>query len=223
LFRAALHRSVIAVAKERLKSPRARLFTALDLPGAIRDGIATWQARECADPALRAVPPEALHVTLCFLGYQPERRIEEIAGVVEGIEPRPVEMRLEAEPRGLKGGRPSLFAISAPSEAAEAVQGELSDKLAAARFYEPEKRPFWPHVTVARVRSEPRPSGSGGRRRRGRPRIVENAPRTLPEALLGPFGAVRVALYRSRLQPSGARYERLAALQLPPATSGRER
>jgi hypothetical protein len=33
---------VAAVTKERLKSPRARLFVALDLPEETREGIVAW-------------------------------------------------------------------------------------------------------------------------------------------------------------------------------------
>ncbi len=211
------------MAKERLKSPRARLFTALDLPDEVRVGLAAWQARECADPALRPVDEPSLHVTLCFLGYRPEKAIDAIASVLAGLEPRPVELRLEPEPVGVKGRRPGLFALDAPSEEATEFQAELEQRLVAERLYKPEKRPFWSHVTVARVRSERLPKGSSGRRRRGKPRVVERPPGPLPDDLLQPFGAVRAALYRSHLRSSGARYERLAALQLPPATSGRER
>lgn len=211
------------VAKERLKSPRARLFTALDLPGEVTAALAEWQERECIDEALRPVDEGALHMTLCFLGYRPEKAIGEIAEIVEGLEARPVALRLEPEPVGIKGRRPGLFAIDAPSTDAEALQSELSDRLAENGLYKPEKRPFWPHVTVARVRSERLPAGASGRRRRGKPREVRRPPGPLPQALLQPFEAVRVALYRSHLRSSGARYERLSALQLPPATSGRER
>lgn len=211
------------MAKQRLKSPRARLFTALDLPDDVRGRLAAWQARECTDGALRPVAAEALHVTLCFLGYQPERAIGEIGALLGGIAARPVEMRFERDPVGIKGRRPGLFALSAPSAAAESFQAELSERLAAARFHRPEERPFWSHVTVARVRPERlEPSGSG-RRRRGRPRVVERPPGPLPDELLQPFGAVRAALYRSHLRSSGARYERLVTLELPPAKSGRER
>jgi len=45
------------MAKERLKSPRARLFVALDLPEALREGIVAWGRRELDDPALQAGPP----------------------------------------------------------------------------------------------------------------------------------------------------------------------
>jgi 2'-5' RNA ligase len=200
------------VAKERLKSPRARLFVALDLPDEIQAGLEAWQARELTDEALRPLAPQALHVTLCFLGYHPERKIDEIAEIVTGVEPRAVELRFEPEPKPLPKGRPRLFAVGAESEAAISLQQELSDTLEANRFYEPEKRPFWPHVTVARVRSE-RGSRSGGRRR-GKPRPVTDFPSSLPEDLLQAFEAPRVALYRSYLRPTGADYVRLAELNL---------
>ncbi|MGN6217756.1 MAG: 2'-5' RNA ligase family protein [Solirubrobacterales bacterium] len=70
------------MAKERLKSPRARLFVALDLPDRIREGIAAWGREALSDPALRPVPVESLHVTLAFLGYRPEKEVERIAAAV---------------------------------------------------------------------------------------------------------------------------------------------
>ena len=41
--------AVAGVAKERLKSPRARLFVALDLPDWVRDGLAEWQRDALVD------------------------------------------------------------------------------------------------------------------------------------------------------------------------------
>src|SRR5262249_60100080 len=99
--------------------------------------------------------PEALHVTLVFLGYLREKEIataartalEGLAGLkaprlaIGGVKPVP--------PRS-----PRLFALDLVDEGgrAVAVQAAASDALAAARFYKPEKRPFWPHVTFARVK-----------------------------------------------------------------------
>jgi RNA 2',3'-cyclic 3'-phosphodiesterase len=198
-----------------LKSPRARLFVALDLPDPIREGLARWQHLELDDPALRPVKAEALHVTLCFLSYHPEKAIDRILELIEGVGPRPIGMQLEPEPVPIPGGRPRLFAVGTASEAAEAVQQELSDALEAERLYEPEKRPFWPHLTVARVRSERRPPARGQRRGRGRPKRVEKRPGEIPKTLTEPFGAVRVALYRSNLKPQGAEYVRLGGVDLP--------
>ena len=75
-------------------------------------------------------------------------------------------------------------------------QASLSESLHQARLYEPEKRPFWPHVTLARAK-------------RGKsPRRLE--PPELPPELRTPFEAGEVTLYRSTLRPQGAVYDPLA-------------
>jgi RNA 2',3'-cyclic 3'-phosphodiesterase len=195
------------MAKQRLKSPRARLFVALDLPDTVRDGIVGWGEGALADPALRPVPPESLHVTLAFLGYRAEKEIERIAEVVrESVGPAPwVELRdpVQRPPRG----RARLYALPVLSPGTEALQAVVEQGLSAQGFYEPEKRPFWPHVTVARVRPEAR----GSRR----PAVVSEVPGPIPPELSEPRIAIRMALYRSDLQPSGARYVPLAQIELP--------
>jgi RNA 2',3'-cyclic 3'-phosphodiesterase len=201
--------------KERLKSPRARLFVALDLPLRVREGLVAWQRGALTDPALRPVAAEALHVTLCFLAYQPEREIGRIAEVMRSVGARPVRARFREEPVAVPPNRPRLFAADAKSEAAIELQAELSDRLEAERFYRPEKRPFWPHVTVARIKPSKRSASDRRGHRRGRPMRVETPPGPLPAELCEPFGAVRVTLYRSLLRPTGAEYVPLEALELP--------
>ncbi|MGN6202433.1 MAG: RNA 2',3'-cyclic phosphodiesterase [Solirubrobacterales bacterium] len=199
------------MAKERpktsAKAPQARLFVALDLPDATREGLVAWGREALADPALRPVAPESLHITLAFLGSRPEEEIEAIAVAVrESAAPAPwVELR-DPEQRPPRG-RARVFALPAISPGAEALQAGLQEKLVNEGFYEPEKRPFWPHVTVARVRSEAR----GSRR----PAVVSEPPGAIPEELEEPRLAVRMALYRSELQPTGARYVPLAQVELP--------
>lgn len=194
------------MAKERLKSPRARLFVALDLPEETRAGIVAWGRRELTDPALRVVPPESLHITLAFLGYLPEKEIGRLSEIVAGIETAAPEIRLGDPVAKPSGRHPRLFALPADSPGAIALQAELQEKLVAARLYEPEKRPFWPHLTVARVK----PEGKGSRR----PRHVERQPGAPPQALVQPTRCVRVRLYRSELKPSGAEYRPLAQVEL---------
>jgi len=198
---------VAAVTEERPKSPRARLFVALDLSEETREGLVAWGREALADPALRPMAPESLHVTLAFLGYRPEREIEAIAAVVgESAAPAPwVELR-DPEQRPPRG-RARFYALPVISPGAEALQAGLQQRLVEAGFYEPEKRPFWPHVTVARVRPEAR----GSRR----PAVASEPPGPLPEELQEPRTSVRMTLYRSVLQPSGARYVPLAQVELP--------
>jgi 2'-5' RNA ligase len=195
------------VAKERLKSPRARLFVALDLPEPIREGIVAWQKSELVDEKLRVVSPQNLHVTLAFLGYLPEKAIASVAEVVGSVAARAPLIELSPEPVAKPKGRPRLFALDAVSEGAVALQAELERGLVARRLYEPEKRPFWSHVTVARVRPE--------RRGSKRPARVETAPGRLSDELLEAFFGVRVTLYRSTLRPQGAEYAPLAQVALP--------
>lgn len=194
------------MAKERLKSPRARLFVALDLPEAMRDGIVAWGRRELRDPALRVVPPESLHVTLVFLGYMPEREIEGLAEIVAGIESPAPTIALGDPIAKPSSKRPRVLTLPVDSPGAVALQAEVEQELVAKRLYEPEKRPFWPHVTVARVK----PEGRGSKR----PMRVSKLPGALPQALLQPTGAIRAALYRSELNPQGARYVSLAQVEL---------
>ncbi|HXS32609.1 MAG TPA: RNA 2',3'-cyclic phosphodiesterase [Solirubrobacterales bacterium] len=192
--------------KERLKSPRARLFVALDLPEEVRDLIAAWAGRELSDPALRPVPRESLHITLAFLGYMPERQIEPLAELVNGLRERAPLVRL-GDPVGKPSPkRPRLFALPADSPGTVAIQANLEGRLVAERFYKPEKRAFWPHVTVARVK----PEGRGSKR----PGSVRRPPGELPAELLSPLLGVRLTLYRSELQPRGARYTPLAQVEL---------
>ncbi|HEY8809604.1 MAG TPA: RNA 2',3'-cyclic phosphodiesterase [Solirubrobacterales bacterium] len=195
------------MAKERLKSPRARLFVALDLPDCVRAGIAEWGREALADPALRPVKPESLHITLAFLGYLPEKEIPRLAEIAEASQAPSPKIELGDPVPRPERGRPRLFALPVESPGTIALQAALQERLVEARLYEPEKGPFWPHVTVARVRREERGSK--------RPARVTRLPDELPKGLLQPFDGVRLTLYLSQIQPQGAQYTPLAQVELP--------
>jgi 2'-5' RNA ligase len=166
--------------------------------------MVAWQHEALGgyDRSLRLVRPEALHVTLVFLGHHPEDQIDVIAtaafSLLEGLA-APV-----FEPVAVKrippGRRARLFAVdlSDEGERGAAVQAAVAEPLVAGGWYEPEKRPFWPHITAARVRARERP-----------PRVELDPPAT------GPFAANDVVLYRSKLGRGGAEYRALARLVLP--------
>jgi len=195
------------MAKERLSSPRARLFVALDLPDPVRVGIVAWGRRALADPALRPVRPESLHITLAFLGYLPEKEIARLGEIVGRSGGEAPSIELGDPVRRPERGRPRLFALPAASPGTIALQASVAERLVAAGLYEAEKRPFWPHVTVARVRREERGSK--------RPALVAKLPGALPKGLLRPFDGIRLTLYRSQIQPQGAQYTPLAQVELP--------
>jgi 2'-5' RNA ligase len=182
------------------------MFVALDLPQMVREDIAAWGETELADPALRRVPPESLHVTLAFLGNRPPEDAERIAEAMEAVATWPVLLELGGPVGRPARGRPRLIALPALHGPVEKLQADLSDFLAFEKLYEPEDRPFWPHVTVARVRAE----GGGSRR----PMQVDVPSGPSPTKRVGWFHGVRISLYRSELQPSGARYVPLAQVEL---------
>jgi 2'-5' RNA ligase len=94
-------------------------------------------------------------------------------------------------------GRVLTARIDDPTGALGDLQARVSAALAGTGVYTPEKRPFHPHATVARLRPRARP-----------PRGAD-----LPLAPLA-FHPGAVTLYVSRLHPSGARYEPLARAPL---------
>jgi RNA 2',3'-cyclic 3'-phosphodiesterase len=193
---------------------------ALELPAAVRTALESW-GREVTgdDRALRAVGRDDLHVTLCFLGWQSADEVPRIADVLQSA--RDLAARSASEVAGsevagsevagpqlrvrdaiwLPPRRPGVLAVRLHDRTGEAarLQVSLAGVLQQGGWYEPEARPFLAHVTVARVR------------RRARPRTREPLPALAPLS----FRAPSVTLYRSRLGPSGARYERLSRVSLP--------
>lgn len=198
------------MAKERLKSPRARLFVALDLPQDVRVGLVDWQRTALADPALRVVKPDALHITLVFLGYQAEKDVKTIAKAAFDVDAEAPAVELAAEPVGIpRGKRPRLIALAANSDGTIDLQRQVEERLVEGGFYEPEKRAFWPHLTVARVK----PEAPGSRK----PALITTQPHPLPEHMFRFFRPTRLVLFKSHLRRTGAEYEAMAELELPTA------
>jgi 2'-5' RNA ligase len=176
------------------------MFVALDLPISARSELAAWRdSLVDGRDDLRPVAPEALHVTLVFLGWQDEAAAKAI-GAAALIDAEAPLFRASAV-RPLPPRDPRLFALDLEDfeGRAAAVQADISDALAAGGWYRPEKRPFWPHVTLARV--------NRGRRR------VPPLP-DLPAPPASAFPASELTLYRSILRPQGVLYEPLARVGL---------
>lgn len=154
-------------------------------------------------PGLRWVPPENLHLTLRFLGEVPLTRLPALLSTLrETLDgPRRFELSLQAislfpnprRPRALA----ALFADSPPLEAlVTRVEAAVRDSGLPA-----ERRGFRPHLTLARFRRGQRPG-------------------PLPEVQLqaARLEVDSVALVRSVLAPSGARYTTLGHFALNAAS-----
>jgi 2'-5' RNA ligase len=180
-------------------SASLRLFAALELSAAAVDALEEFRDR-AADPEIwRPVPRESLHVTLAFLGSTDPERVAACGEALRGAAAGPAPHLALAGPLLLPPGRPRVLcaALADPDRTLAALQRRVSDALAATGVYEPEARPFRPHVTVARLRPRARA-----------PRHVPVAPEPLE------FHATAVTLFASRLSPHGARYEPLVSVPL---------
>ncbi len=99
--------------------------------------------------------------------------------------------------------------LGANSDDTVTLQRRVEERLVEGGFHEPEKRAFWPHVTVARVRPEAP--------RSRKPALITTQPHPLPEHMFRFFRPTRLVLFKSHLRRTGAEYEAMAELELPTA------
>lgn len=175
----------------------AQLFAGADIPAsherAIEAVIAPWRERLSGG---RWDPPEKWHVTLKFLGTTAPRLVgwveeacREAATEVEPFDVTLTDLGVFPSPRR---ARVLWVRLVDPAEGLTRLAAGLAERLAAE--FEPEKRAFTPHLTVARFRSSvtiPEPEALAA--------ISCTAP---------PFAVDRLVLYRSHLLGRrGSRYE----------------
>ena len=165
---------------------RLRLFVACDLPREVERAVRTWQHEELAPHEDLRVAP-TLHLTLAFLGSIDAAKVPDLERILSGISWTRAECRFR-EPLFLPAhGKRRVVALELedPAGRLRDLQTRVSAGLAAEGLYEPEKRPWLPHVTVARFR------------RPGHPFSLQNVN-------IGAFGVVRMVLYSSHLERAGA-------------------
>jgi 2'-5' RNA ligase len=172
---------------------RIRLFCALRLPQATLDGLAAWQREALDVPGIRPVTRANMHVTLAFLGHRVGAELDGILGALReaaaAARPARLTVRSYRETRSV-----GMLACDDEGGRAAALAADLQQRLEALGVYEPERRKWLPHVTVARFRE--------------RPRLHPALP------ALEPFVPSDAAAYLSRLRPGGAQYEVLESVEV---------
>jgi len=176
-----------------------RLFTALDVPDALRAQIARLRAPEALDG--RWVPPEQYHVTLRFIGETSPDGADRLAAQLDRVQAPPVEV----VPHGLdvlpSRRRPSVLIVGFERAEALLTLYETVSEVLESEGLEPEDRSYRPHVTLARVRDV---SAEAVHRFLNRHEAGD-----LPS-----FRAEAFHLYESTLTPEGAVHERRRSFPL---------
>jgi len=175
---------------------------ALDLTERVCDVLSQWAAQAVGRiDGVRLIEPGSLHVTLCFLGIRPAAQTREIASACETVAGARVGELALAEPAWLPGRRPRVLGVGVVDDGGRLA--DVREQLAVhlGRWYDREARPFFPHVTVARVRPRAR---------------IKPVALTPPPPLR--FPAEKVTLYRSDLGSGPARYVPLHHIRLATRT-----
>lgn len=175
-----------------------RAFVALEIGSDLREALGRliegWRRLL---PVARFVRPEAIHLTLRFLGGT-------TAEVLERLEAPLAEAAAACPPTeapvvgvGLfpDRGSPRVLWVGLAVPASIGTLQEACETAAVAAGFAPEGRAFRPHLTLARFRDRvPRPR--------------------LPAVTLGPARLTRLTLFLSELRPSGAVYTPLSTFPL---------
>lgn len=176
-----------------------RAFIALPVPDPIRDQLTLAQSRL---PVARPVDRANFHVTLAFLGEQPEGRLADLLEALEQIDTPAFSLRLD----GL-----DVFGGDAPRSVharlgAEPLLNRLQGRITRAALdtgLRIERRRFAPHITLGRYAPG-----------EGRPEALAHAIAAIGLFTSLPWPVDHFAMMRSRLRPEGPLYDELARYPL---------
>jgi 2'-5' RNA ligase len=195
---------------EKNEGSQLRLFVACELPPEMKTALTALQdaLRRQGAPPVRWVRPEAIHLTLKFLGSVPAQRVTNIsvalAPTVQGIRPLKLSLGSLGAFGGRRGTRVVWVGVDGDVERVAELQRRVEAALERLGF-PAENRPFSPHLTLGRV-----PDHVGGAERERLWDLTKAL--AVPEA--APVTLRELSLMRSILGPGGAAYERLAAFPL---------
>jgi 2'-5' RNA ligase len=191
------------------ESEHVRLFVACEVPDEVKQAIGevieTLRGR--SGTAVRWIRPEGVHVTLKFLGEVPVKQLPAIKLAVQEATVGHSPFELEFSSIGTFGGREGLrimwVGIAGDVLRLEALVRAVNAAFAVVGF-EPERRPFRPHLTLGRVRDEI------STRQRAEIEVAVGKMDVPPSAWRTP----QVSLMRSRLTTQGAFYDVIATFPL---------
>jgi len=196
-----------------------RVFVALDLEEEIRNDIVRFldEVRASA-PQARWISPDALHVTLKFIGDKPDSFVAEIERVLSTIRATSFTLRFHGTGFFPTPTAARVFWVGIEADLnlqrlAETIEEELA-KIGIAH----EQREFSPHLTLARASGR---SGAPGWRKGDEVNRQFAALQTklgeFPVPNFGTMSAREFFLYRSQLSSKGSRYTKIARFGLQSA------
>lgn len=197
-----------------------RLFIALDIDDAIRDRLARFvEGVHGFAPDARWVKPESLHITLKFVGEQPDAAVGAIERALSDVLAGTVEIQFRGYGFFPTAKAARVFWIGMEAGPQLAALAVAIDQRMSSLGIPKEDRTYSPHLTLAR--------GAGGS---GSPRWhkadgpncifqrLQDKLAALPTPEFGTMTAREFFLYQSQLSPKGSKYTKLSRFPLQPAS-----
>ena len=193
-----------------------RLFLALDIDDDIRERITRFVdgVRNFA-PDARWMQPESLHVTLKFIGEQPESVMENIKRAMATVSAGTTQIDFRGYGFFPTSKSARVFWIGMNSGPELVALAATIDDTMPSLGISKEDRPFSPHLTLARGRGA---SGSPRKSSKDAPsRTFQRLQEKLSALSVPEFGTMtprEFFLYQSHLSPKGSKYTKLASFSL---------
>ncbi len=191
-----------------------RLFVALDIPDEIRNKIGMFlEGVRGFAPDVRWVAAESLHLTLKFIGEQPDDKLAAIKQALASLTGESFDLNFRGTGFFPTAKSARVFWIGIEADERLARLAGAVDAALAPLGVEREQRAFSAHLTLAR-------SGSGRPQRMKEDRLNPNFRRLqerlaqMPAPDFGTMTAREFFLYESKLSPKGAQYTKVERFPL---------
>lgn len=128
-------------------------FFAVKLPKETKEFLSAWMEERKGDfPFARWVHPEDYHITLAFLGFAEKSMLEEAMARVQSVLEKESSFALTLNALGTFGPAKAPRIFWADVESSDELRGiqQLVYRACAETGFELDKKPFRPHITLAR-------------------------------------------------------------------------
>lgn len=182
--------------------PNLRLFIGIDLPVQVKEAIA--KAKVNLEPYIKGrwIAPENLHLTLKFIGSVDAEKVELISEKVAKAAVSFSAFTVKTTNFGFfpNSKRARIFWLGLTNQHLTDLAKVLENNLAELG-YQPEKRPFQPHITLVRFKQPQK--------------LAPDIEQKLPQLNIS-FTINELILFSSQLKPTGAEYQALRRFPLLP-------
>jgi 2'-5' RNA ligase len=186
-----------------------RLFIAINLDEAIRQRMVRFvEGVSGFAPEVRWIKPEALHLTLKFIGEFPEARLPELKQSLEAVRSQPFDISFSGTGFFPTAKSARVFWVGVNADARLQKLALMVDDATAKLGVEREARAYTPHLTLARAGSG-RPTRGKDDKPNNRFQKLRERLEKMPQPEFGTMTAREFFLYQSKLSPKGSEYTKL--------------